>query len=71
MLDQRGRPISTPRTFLTDDNGGAIPRRMVHLLRKYLSEIFPDLGYKPFSGTRLCWSFHFYSPRSFLGLTMF
>ncbi|GJJ08116.1 hypothetical protein Clacol_002324 [Clathrus columnatus] len=47
--------ISTPRTFMTDEDGGAIPRSMLKELRERLREIYPELAARPFSGTRLCW----------------
>ncbi|KIJ52363.1 hypothetical protein M422DRAFT_74013 [Sphaerobolus stellatus SS14] len=50
-----GRSVSTPRTFLTHDNGGAIPKHVVKKLRESVAGVYPELGKKPFSGTRLCW----------------
>ncbi|EKM53419.1 uncharacterized protein PHACADRAFT_259793 [Phanerochaete carnosa HHB-10118-sp] len=47
---------STPRTALTDgEDGLRIPKEMVKLFRGSLKRIYPELGKKPFSGTRLCW----------------
>ncbi|GJJ08115.1 hypothetical protein Clacol_002323 [Clathrus columnatus] len=47
--------ISTPRTFITDEDGGAIPRPMLKELREKLREVYPELATRPFSGTRICW----------------
>ncbi|XP_006461240.1 hypothetical protein AGABI2DRAFT_70165 [Agaricus bisporus var. bisporus H97] len=48
--------ISTPRTILSHpDNGSAIPKSSLPLLRKCLRELYPDIAEKPFRGTRLCW----------------
>lgn len=47
---------STPRTALTDgEDGLRIPKEMVKMFRDCLKRIYPELGKKPFSGTRLCW----------------
>ncbi|GJE91407.1 FAD-binding oxidoreductase [Phanerochaete sordida] len=47
---------STPRTALTDgEDGLRIPKEMVEYFRNNLKKIYPELGKKPFSGTRLCW----------------
>ena len=53
--DHGGKSISTPRTFRTHEDGGAIPRQVVRQLRSLLHELYPELGKKPFAGTRLCW----------------
>ncbi|KAH9942218.1 FAD dependent oxidoreductase [Epithele typhae] len=48
--------ISTPRTVVSDGADGLrIPRAAVRLLREELGRIYPELGRKPFVGTRLCW----------------
>ncbi|PIL33411.1 hypothetical protein GSI_04033 [Ganoderma sinense ZZ0214-1] len=48
--------ISTPRTVATDgDDGLRIPKSALNGLRASLARIYPDLGRKPFSSTRLCW----------------
>jgi hypothetical protein len=48
--------ISTPRTIHDDkDHGLSIPKDALKELRKSLMNIYPDLGTKPFIGTRLCW----------------
>ncbi|KAF8517749.1 FAD dependent oxidoreductase [Hysterangium stoloniferum] len=52
---QLGKSVSTPRTFVTHEDGAAIPREIVQLLRTCLSNIYPELGRRPFAGTRLCW----------------
>ncbi|KIJ27450.1 hypothetical protein M422DRAFT_37755 [Sphaerobolus stellatus SS14] len=56
LQDQvEGRSVSIPRTFLTHDNGGAIPKHIVQEMRGSIADTYPELGKKPFSGTRLCW----------------
>lgn len=48
--------VSAPRTALTDgEDGLRIPKEMINLFRDWLKKIYPELGKKPFSGTRLCW----------------
>ena len=48
--------ISTPRTVTSDGADGLrIPRSAVKALRANLARIYPEIGNKPFSGTRLCW----------------
>lgn len=48
--------ISTPRTILSHDKEGLlIPKAIARLLRKQMSQIYPELAQKPFSSTRLCW----------------
>ncbi|EIN06698.1 FAD dependent oxidoreductase [Punctularia strigosozonata HHB-11173 SS5] len=50
------RNISTPRTITSHGNDGLrIPRSSVKALRSFLRQVYPELGKKPFSGTRLCW----------------
>ncbi|PIL33413.1 hypothetical protein GSI_04035 [Ganoderma sinense ZZ0214-1] len=48
--------ISTPRTVASDgEDGLRIPRTALKSLRDSLVRIYPDIGSKPFCGTRLCW----------------
>ncbi|KAI1785219.1 FAD dependent oxidoreductase [Ganoderma leucocontextum] len=48
--------ISTPRTVTSDgDDGLRIPKSALKALRANLVRIYPDIGNKPFYGTRLCW----------------
>jgi len=50
------RPISTPRTKVTDGADGLrVPKDMLRILRESLKTVYPDLAKKPFSTTRLCW----------------
>lgn len=50
------RPISTPRTKVTDgEDGLRIPKAMTSLLRKGLTSVYPELAQKPFTSFRLCW----------------
>lgn len=47
---------SRPRTKLSHgDDGLRIPKAAVKALREHLTQIYPELASKPFSGTRLCW----------------
>lgn len=48
--------ISTPRTVTSDgEDGLRIPKVALKALRENLVRIYPDIGSKPFFGTRLCW----------------
>ncbi|KAM5542918.1 hypothetical protein V8D89_003302 [Ganoderma adspersum] len=48
--------ISTPRTVTSDSEDGLrIPKIALKALRENLVRIYPDIGSKPFFGTRLCW----------------
>ncbi|TBU41966.1 FAD dependent oxidoreductase [Dichomitus squalens] len=48
--------VSTPRTVTSDGvDGLRIPRAALKALRTNLARIYPEIGSKPFFGTRLCW----------------
>lgn len=48
--------ISTPRTVTANgEDGLRIPKSALKGLRESLARLYPDLGKKPFSGTRFCW----------------
>lgn len=47
---------SAPRTAVTHGADGLrIPKEAVKAFRESLRSVYPELGEKPFQGTRLCW----------------
>lgn len=47
---------SVPRTAVTHGvDGLRIPKEAVKAFREGLRSVYPELGEKPFQGTRLCW----------------
>ncbi|KAJ3475621.1 hypothetical protein NLI96_g11721 [Meripilus lineatus] len=51
-----GVAVSSPRTSLSHgDDGLRIPKKVAQTIRNNLRMVYPELGEKPFSGTRLCW----------------
>jgi len=52
------RKISTPRTITSHPHSGdglRVPRPALQALRMQLRKVYPELGEKPWSATRLCW----------------
>ncbi|KAI0079301.1 FAD dependent oxidoreductase [Panus rudis PR-1116 ss-1] len=48
--------VSTPVTALSHgEQGLRIPKEMAKKLREHIRSTYPELGAKPFSGTRMCW----------------
>ena len=51
-----GLAVSSPRTSVSHgEDGLRVPRTLVAAIRKSLRSLYPELGDKPFSGTRMCW----------------
>ncbi|KAF8589336.1 FAD dependent oxidoreductase [Ramaria rubella] len=50
-----GVAVSTPRTHISHPDQGTIPLEMAESLRTALASLYPDLGQRPFSNTRMCW----------------